>query len=147
MLMTESLSILIADDNHLICKLYSMTLARAGYQVATAADGRETLEQIAQRQPDLLVLDYMMPHMNGIEVLNQLVRNPQTAAIPVLVTSAAVTEIALACEPITRQMAVGMLPKPVGMKDLLAHVEHLLSRAQAPSIIPPQPRLMPRLEL
>jgi CheY-like chemotaxis protein len=125
-MMSSAPSILVADDDALICKMYSLMLAKAGYQVTTASDGREALACIAQEHPDLIVLDYMMPHLSGIEVLNQMVRDPATASIPVLVISAVVLEEALAHEPVVQQMRVAMLPKPVGRQTLLDHIAQML---------------------
>lgn len=126
MTMAEPASILIADDDAVIRRMYTIMLERAGYEVTCVADGQAVLVQIARRMPDLLVLDYMMPYVNGLEVLNQLARKPETASLPVLLISAALTEPDLAAQPMARHMQVELAPKPVAMSDLVARVERLL---------------------
>ena len=59
-----------------------MNLQRAGYEVVTAFDGKEALEKVKAEKPDLVVLDVMMPFMDGFEVLRNLKANPETAEIP-----------------------------------------------------------------
>lgn len=65
-------TILIAEDDHLLSKAYSLTFPQRGVNVRLAANGIETLELIEQATPDLLLLDLLMPEMNGIEVLEKL---------------------------------------------------------------------------
>lgn len=132
MAMGEPRSILIADDDALIRRMFGIMLSKAGYEVIQAGDGREALAQIARHRPDLLVLDFMMPYLTGVEVLKQLARNPQTASLPVLMISAAVTEADLAGEPVMQQMRVELLSKPVGFKELVDCVERLLQQAPQP---------------
>lgn len=64
--------ILVVDDEESIVTLLSYNLERAGYDVVTARDGEEALEKAASEQPDLIVLDLMLPKMDGIEVCKQL---------------------------------------------------------------------------
>src|SRR5437667_10531993 len=71
--------ILAVDDERHIVRLVEVNLARAGYQVVTAFDGREALKKVEAEQPDLVVLDVMMPLMDGFEVLRNRKANPLTA--------------------------------------------------------------------
>ena len=80
--------ILAVDDERHIVRLVEVNLARAGYQVVTAFDGREALQKVEAEQPDLVVLDVMMPFMDGFEVLRNLKANPETAEIPVIMLTA-----------------------------------------------------------
>jgi len=80
--------ILAVDDEKHIVRLVQVNLERAGYQVVTANDGKEALEQVAAENPDLVVLDVMMPYMDGFEVLQNLRRNPATRDIPVIMLTA-----------------------------------------------------------
>jgi two-component system alkaline phosphatase synthesis response regulator PhoP len=80
--------ILAVDDEKHIVRLVQVNLERAGYQVVTANDGKEALEKVAQENPDLVVLDVMMPYMDGFEVLQNLRRNPSTRDIPVIMLTA-----------------------------------------------------------
>lgn len=80
--------ILAVDDEKHIVRLVQVNLERAGYEVITANDGREALQKVKDEQPDLVVLDVMMPYMDGFEVLQNLRRNPETADIPVIMLTA-----------------------------------------------------------
>lgn len=80
--------ILAVDDERHIVRLVEVNLQRAGYEVVTAFDGREALEKVKSENPDLVVLDVMMPYMDGFEVLKQLKADPATAEIPVIMLTA-----------------------------------------------------------
>lgn len=80
--------ILVVDDEKHIVRLVQANLDRAGYAVVTANDGKEALEKVAEENPDLVVLDVMMPYMDGFEVLQNLRRNPSTRDIPVIMLTA-----------------------------------------------------------
>lgn len=80
--------ILAVDDEKHIVRLVQVNLERAGYQVVTANDGKEALEKVDAENPDLVVLDVMMPYMDGFEVLQNLRRNPATRDIPVIMLTA-----------------------------------------------------------
>ena len=80
--------ILAVDDEKHIVRLVQVNLERAGYQVVTANDGKEALQKVAEENPDLVVLDVMMPYMDGFEVLQNLRRNPSTRDIPVVMLTA-----------------------------------------------------------
>src|ERR1035438_3821702 len=80
--------ILGVDDERHIVRLIQVNLERAGYEVLTAADGQQALETVAKEHPDLIVLDWMMPQLNGMETLKRLKANPATADIPVIMLTA-----------------------------------------------------------
>jgi two-component system alkaline phosphatase synthesis response regulator PhoP len=80
--------ILAVDDEKHIVRLVQANLDRAGYEVVTAFDGKEALQKVAEENPDLIVLDVMMPYMDGFEVLQNLRRNPSTRDIPVIMLTA-----------------------------------------------------------
>jgi two-component system alkaline phosphatase synthesis response regulator PhoP len=80
--------ILAVDDERHIVRLVEVNLQRAGYEVVTAYDGREALEKVKSENPDLVVLDVMMPYMDGFEVLKHLKAEPETAEIPVIMLTA-----------------------------------------------------------
>src|SRR5919202_2199786 len=80
--------ILAVDDERHIVRLVEVNLQRAGYYVVTAYDGREALEKVKTEHPDLVVLDVMMPYMDGFEVLKNLKADPVTAEIPVIMLTA-----------------------------------------------------------
>lgn len=80
--------ILACDDEKHIVRLVQVNLERQGYEVVTANDGKEALEKVASERPDLIVLDVMMPYMDGFEVLQNLRRSPETREIPVIMLTA-----------------------------------------------------------
>ena len=80
--------ILAVDDERHIVRLIQVNLERAGYRVITAYNGREALKKVDEERPDLIVLDVMMPYMNGLETLKQLRANPKTRALPVIMLTA-----------------------------------------------------------
>lgn len=76
--------ILLIDDDTLLTRMYQRKLAEDGYEVRTAPDGLEGLEAIRQEKPDLILLDILMPRMNGYETLKRIKENKEWAKIPVL---------------------------------------------------------------
>ncbi len=80
--------VLAVDDERHIVRLVQVNLERAGYDVITAYDGVEALEKVAEEPPDMIVLDVMMPRMDGFAVLAELKKNPKTADIPVIMLTA-----------------------------------------------------------
>ena len=80
--------ILVADDERDIAQSVQIFLEQEGYQVATASDGCEVLECVARERPDAIILDVMMPNMDGIEVLRRLKENTETSSIPIIMLSA-----------------------------------------------------------
>jgi two-component system, OmpR family, alkaline phosphatase synthesis response regulator PhoP len=80
--------ILVCDDERHIVRLIQVNLERQGYQVVTAFDGKEGLEKVRAEKPNLLVLDVMMPYMDGFEVLKNLRREPETEDLPVIMLTA-----------------------------------------------------------
>ncbi len=80
--------ILIADDRPEVVELVTATLEGEGYQIICAFDGREALEKIGREKPDLVLLDIVMPKMNGFEVLAKAKNDPQTKDIPIIMITA-----------------------------------------------------------
>ena len=80
--------ILLVDDDPRLVNIVAMYLNIEGYEVATAQNGEEGLQEIEAQQPDLVILDVMMPGMDGLEACRRIRGNPQTANLPVLMFSA-----------------------------------------------------------
>lgn len=80
--------ILVCDDERHIVRLIQVNLEKAGHNVVTAYDGKDGLEKIRAEKPALVVLDVMMPYMDGFEVLKSLRREPETMNIPVIMLTA-----------------------------------------------------------
>jgi CheY-like chemotaxis protein len=85
--MNEKHRILIVDDNHSLVLAAERVLQKEGFDVLTAFDGLEGLEKALAEKPDLIILDIMMPKMDGYEVCRQLKNNPATAQIPIIILS------------------------------------------------------------
>ena len=76
--------ILVADDERHIVRFVQVNLERAGYEVVTTFDGKSALEKVETEKPDLVILDVMMPYMDGFVVLERLRRNPANRELPVI---------------------------------------------------------------
>jgi len=116
--------ILLADDNQANCELLEAYLADVDCDVALAVDGQDTLDQVAAFQPDLILLDIMMPKLNGFEVCEKLKSDPETKKIMVLMVTA-LNELG----DIERAVAAGtddFLSKPVQKVELLKRVHNML---------------------
>ncbi|MDR3110303.1 MAG: response regulator [Planctomycetaceae bacterium] len=120
----EKPRILIADDNQVNVELLDAYLSDFDYEITYAADGAETLEKVAEFQPDLILLDIMMPKLSGFEVCEQVKANPATKGIMVLMVTA-LSELG----DIERAVTAGCddyLSKPVHKLELLKRVENML---------------------
>ena len=80
-------NILLVDDDPLIIRMYQNRLTKDGYVVNTASHGEEALIQVMKKKPDLILLDIMMPKMNGVETLKRLKEEEKTRMIPVIILS------------------------------------------------------------
>ena len=116
--------ILVVDDTPANIKLFSDLLAAKGYQVCTAANGEDALAQLAREKPDLVLLDIMMPGLNGYEVCRRIRDNPATALLPVVLCTS--------LDPNQERVkgieagADDFLSKPVNQAELFARVKSLL---------------------
>ena len=80
--------ILVVDDEPTIVRLMEFILARQGHEMIVAVNGEEALEKIKSQQPDLVLLDIMMPRIDGYEVAQRLRADPATASLPIIMLSA-----------------------------------------------------------
>lgn len=80
--------ILVVDDDPTLCRLYEQFLKEEGYETITAANGADALSVLVEKQPDLVVLDVMMPVLDGVSVAKLMRENPATEGIPILLVSA-----------------------------------------------------------
>lgn len=120
--------VLCIDDDRSMQELISATLALDGYQVLIAGSGTEGMRLALSEQPHLIMLDMMLPDMNGYEVLKMLRANPRTSAIPVVILSA-LTDTDHRVRGL-EQGADDYIGKPFAMKELLARVATQLRHAQ-----------------
>ena len=120
--------ILIADDNVPNVELLEAYLDGVECEIAVASDGRDTLSKVAEFQPDLILLDIMMPKLSGFEVCKTLKRDPRTKQIMILMVTA-LNELG----DIERAVAAGcddFLSKPVNKLELVKRVENMLRLRQ-----------------
>jgi CheY-like chemotaxis protein len=117
--------IIVVDDDVDIRESIGEVLSESGYHVALAANGREALDELGRAPACALLLDLMMPVMDGWELMMELRRSPQHAALPVIVVSADVN----VREKATTLAADAWLRKPINIVDLLAVLERYCSPA------------------
>jgi signal transduction histidine kinase len=82
---TQRPAILVVDDDHMLLNMIRIILEQAGFSVTTTDNGEDGLQQALAHPPDLIILDFMLPHMNGLEVCRLLKENPDTSLIPVII--------------------------------------------------------------
>lgn len=116
--------ILIADDNVQNCELLDAYLAGEGYHIDIVNDGQQTLDFVARSQPDLILLDIMMPRMSGYEVCQRLKADAKTKKIPILMVTA-LAEMG-DIERAVQAGAEDFLTKPVNKLELTTRVRSLL---------------------
>jgi len=116
--------ILVVDDEPDVVTFIERTLKSEGYEVGLAYDGIGALEAAESEQPDMILLDIMMPMMSGYEVCQQLKANPRTQNIKVLCVSSAHSEDAR--ERTQAVGAVGLVMKPFTPAELLAQIQRHL---------------------
>jgi DNA-binding response OmpR family regulator len=119
--------ILVVDDEPAVTDLLAYNLRKAGYGVLTAADGRQALDAARQERPDLILLDLMLPGIDGLEVCRQL---RKTSDVPIIMITARGEEI---------DRVVGLelgaddyMAKPFSVRELLARIKAVLRRAAQP---------------
>ncbi|HAU36619.1 MAG TPA: hypothetical protein DCX07_02740 [Phycisphaerales bacterium] len=116
--------ILVADDEAHILHVVSMKLRNAGYEVVTAVDGEEALELCGTEKPDLIITDYQMPIMTGLEALKQIRQREEMRDIPAIMLTARGFDIE-ASEMIAAGIA-SVLAKPFSPREVLDKVTELL---------------------
>ena len=121
-------TILVVDDDPDIARFVEVNLRSAGYDVAVAADGEEALARATSLRPDLVLLDVMMPRIDGFEVAQRLRKNPQTANTSIIMLTAK----ALSADKVTglQSGADDYIIKPFDPIELLARVKGTLRRAK-----------------
>ena len=118
--------ILVVDDEPSIVRLMEFILARQGHEMLSAVNGEEALEKIRAQKPDLVLLDIMMPRIDGYEVARTLRADPETATLPIIMLSAKAQE-----EDIRKGVGVGVdeyITKPFSPEHLVHVVADYLSR-------------------
>jgi two-component system, OmpR family, alkaline phosphatase synthesis response regulator PhoP len=119
-------TILVVDDDPNVIRVVEINLTQEGHQVRTAGDGEAALAAVAQERPDLLILDVMMPKLDGFETLKRLKADPAMAEIPVIMLTARAQD-----EDVFEGYGMGAqwyLTKPFEPGELRRVVRHLLDR-------------------
>jgi pilus assembly protein CpaE len=123
-----ALKILVVDDESITRKMVSTVLAKNHFVVGNAENGKDCLRQLSEFQPDLILLDVMMPEMDGYETCRAIRSNPATATLPIIMLTA--------LDSIEQKVkgfesgADDYLPKPFNMEELLAHIHVLLRNSE-----------------
>jgi DNA-binding response OmpR family regulator len=121
--------ILVVDDEPEAVELVEFNLRQAGFEVLTASDGAEALKKARSSLPSLIVLDLMLPEVDGLEVCKMLRRDPATAAVPIVMVTAKAAEIdrILGLE----LGADDYMTKPFSPRELVLRVKKILQRGQS----------------
>lgn len=122
--------ILVVDDERHIVRLVEVNLERVGYDVISAYDGIEAIEKVKAQMPDMIILDVMMPRMDGFEVLKELRSDSETKDIPVIMLTAKAQDA-----DIFKGWSSGVdsyLTKPFNPRELLAFVERIFQSLEHP---------------
>lgn len=120
--------ILIVEDEAALATMLRYNLEKEGYRVCEAGDGEEALTLVAERKPDLVVLDWMLPSLSGIEVCRQLRRKPATRELPIIMLTARGEE-----GDKIRGLNTGAddyMTKPFSLPELMARIRAMLRRVQ-----------------
>ncbi|WP_198369791.1 phosphate regulon transcriptional regulator PhoB [Roseomonas rosulenta] len=120
-------TILVVEDEAPLLTLLRYNLEKQGFRVEEAADGQEALLRVAEARPDLVLLDWMLPALSGIEVCRQLRRRPNTRDLPIIMVTARTED-----QDAVRALDTGAddyIAKPFVMESLLARIRALLRRS------------------
>lgn len=121
-------AVLIVDDARTIVRALQLMLEREGYLTYTASDGAQAVALARRHHPDAILMDIVMPNMNGFEATRILVNDPRTAAIPIIMVSG--TEQSADRVWGLRLGAKGFLAKPINKDELLARVRSVIAVAR-----------------
>jgi DNA-binding response OmpR family regulator len=124
-------TIMIVDDSRTIAWIVRETLERQGYNVRCAYSGQESLEWLDRQTPDLVILDVMMPNMDGLEVLAKIKGSPKTSLVPVIMLTANSDH-----DDVLKGYRLGAdyyIIKPFKQSELLHGIELVLGRQKQPT--------------
>ena len=121
--------VLVVEDEAAIREMLAFNLGRAGYEVLSAATGVEARSSMADKYPDVVLMDWMLPDMSGLELTRQLKRDPETREIPVIMLTARVQEDDRVAG--LEGGADDYITKPFSPRELLARIKVVLRRGAA----------------
>ena len=119
-------SVLVVDDEPLTQDLLRLMLEPAGFRVTGAEHGLEALQKVQESKPDIMILDVMMPHMDGITVCRKIRSNPETADLPIVMLSGKTHLNAI--EEGIEAGANRYLAKPMSRNDLIQNLREVLAK-------------------
>ena len=122
----EKRKVLVVDDEFHIVQVVSIKLKNNGFDVITAENGSDAYNSASETQPDIIITDCQMPVMNGLEMIEKLRQNPETARIPVIMLTARGFEIEE--EQKERLRISACLSKPFSPREVLATIEDVLKQ-------------------
>ena len=122
-----SIRILVADDEPNQLELLTFNLTQAGFEVVRAGDGQQALDMVEEHRPDLVIIDWMMPHMSGIDVCRTLRSRSETKRLPIIILSARGEEGDRTLGPDIG--ADDYISKPFSPREMVSRVRALLRRA------------------
>jgi two-component system, OmpR family, alkaline phosphatase synthesis response regulator PhoP len=122
-------TVLVVDDQPHIVRLIQVNLEKEGFHVATASDGLEGITKVRETTPDLVILDVIMPHKDGFEVLRDMKEDPALAEIPVVMLTVKTHNADIVKG--LREGAELYLPKPFHPKELVSLVKRVLETGSA----------------
>lgn len=125
-------TILVVDDEAHILHVVSLKLRNAGFAVVTADNGEEGLEACLAHQPDLIITDYQMPLMSGLEMSTALKADERTAHIPALMLTA--RGFSIPAESLAKTNIVSVLSKPFSPREVLQKVQDMLGQLKEGAI-------------
>jgi DNA-binding response OmpR family regulator len=125
-------AVLIVEDDHYVLDFLKFMLQQQGFEVLTAADGLDGLAIIQSQAPGLVVLDLMLPRMDGFSILKKMGEEAGTAKIPVVVVSAYTSSESTRRMVQTQSNVQGIFTKPVRSKEFVAKLKEILGPPKAP---------------
>ena len=127
----ENRKALVVDDEFHIVQVVAIKLKNNGFDVATAENGRLAYERVCRCRPDVIITDYQMPEMSGVELIEKLRDNPETAAIPVIMLTA--RGFAIDEDRKGRLRVAAYLSKPFSPREVLQTGDDVLKEAAVSS--------------
>src|SRR4051794_35858395 len=132
--------VLVIDDSPTITKVVQLVLTKAGYRVQTAADGEQGLAAVRADRPDLILLDFVMPRMNGYQFCRELTADAKLRDIPVILMSAKGDQVG---ERFVKVMGiVDYITKPFSPEAITAVVQHTIGKYGGPGVDEEHPSLV-----
>ena len=116
-------TILLVDDEFSSLEVLALLLGQEGYDVVTASDGEEAMSRLAEKRVDLVITDYWMPKMNGLELVERMQADERWHAIPILLMTATYDS-----NGVVHPALAGIMPKPLRFEALLAAIRRLLAK-------------------